>query len=243
MNNSILKIANLSKIYSSGTKSETQALKDVSFSLNDSEITGLIGSNGAGKTTLIRIIMGFETPDSGTVEFLGTSTLDLEVRNLIGYQSDLQFRSKRFNLYNYLTFIGKIKGLDNPSSRIDDLLVSFNLKDAKYKNLTALSKGMRQKVELISTFLNKPKLVVLDEPTAALDPPSVFELRDFLTEYKKSGSTILFSSHHLTEVEKVSDRVIFIDHGKLLDDIVTAKSEPGILEEKFRQFETKRGLN
>ncbi len=240
MENNILSINNLSKTYSAGKKGETKALADVSFSLNSSEITGLIGPNGAGKTTLIRILMGFEKADSGNVEFLGTSTLDLSVRNKIGYQSDLQFRSKTFTLKNYLKFHSEICGLDDSESRIADLLSSFSMSDTADKKLSALSKGMRQKVELIVAFLNNPQLVVLDEPTAALDPPSVFELRDFISKYRENGSTVLFSSHHLTEVEKVCDRVIFIDSGKIISDIKLAEVEHGFIEEAFRKYESER---
>lgn len=240
MENTILNISNLSKSYSKGKKGETQALRDVSFALHEKEITGLIGPNGAGKTTLIRILMGFEKADTGNVEFLGKSTLDLSVRNDIGYQSDLQFRSKSFTLKSFLKFHAEITKLENADERINSLLSAFSLSDAAEKKLSALSKGMRQKAELAVAFLNKPRLVVLDEPTAALDPPSVFELRDFINKYRDNGSTVLFSSHHLTEVEKICDRVIFIDGGRIISDIIISEAEPGFLEESFRKYESER---
>lgn len=240
MNKDILTIRNLSKTYSQGKRSETKALQDVSFTLHDNEITGLIGPNGAGKTTLLRIIMGFEKQDNGSVEFLQKSTLDLDVRNLIGYQSDLQFRGKEFSLIDYLFFHADVMNISNSNDTINNLLSAFSLNDAKFKKLTALSKGMRQKAELAVSFLNKPQLVVLDEPTAALDPPSVFELRDFIKNYRSTGATVLFSSHHLTEVEKICDRVIFIDSGKIVSDIMISEAAPGILEESFRRYESER---
>lgn len=240
MKKTILDIKNLSKTYSPGKKAETLALSDVSFALGENEITGLIGPNGAGKTTLIRILMGFEKPDSGSVEFLGKSTLDLSVRNNIGYQSDLQFRSKTFSLKKYLKFQAEICGLEDAELKIELLLSAFSMSGAVHKKLSELSKGMRQKAELIVAFLNEPQLLVLDEPTAALDPPSVFELRDFINKYRDNGATILFSSHHLTEVEKVCDRVIFIDSGKIVSDIKIAEVEPGFLEEAFRKYESER---
>ena len=233
-------INNVSKIYGKGKKSETNALSDVSFSLHDSEITGLIGPNGAGKTTLTKILMGFENADSGSIEYKGKSTLDLEVRDRIGYQSDLQYRSNSFTVGSYLKFHSELYGINDIESRITQLLTEFSLMDAYHKKLGALSKGMRQKVELVLAFLNQPELIVLDEPTAALDPPSVFELRDFIKKYKQNGATILFSSHHLTEVEKICDRVIFIDSGRIVSDLLVAETEPGFLEEAFRKYESER---
>jgi len=108
------------------------------------------------------------------------------------------------------------------------------------KSLQALSKGMRQKIELIQAFLGNPKLVVLDEPTASLDPPSIFELRDFLLKRKEEGITVLFSSHNLTEVEKVCDRVLFINEGSICGDYKMAQAEAGFLEEAFRKHTSER---
>jgi ABC-type multidrug transport system ATPase subunit len=240
MKQALLNIENIGKTYMADTKRETVALDEVSFSLYSNEITGLIGPNGAGKTTLIRILMGFEIPDNGTISFLNKSTIDLSIRDSIGYQSDLQFRSKSIELYSYMKIHSDLYGIEEADSVINELLNSFGLSGAKYKRLSELSKGMRQKLELAATFLNKPKLVILDEPTAALDPPSVFELRDYLYKYKMSGGTVLFSSHHLTEVEKICDRVIFIDNGKILRDYYVSETEPGFLEEAFRKYESER---
>ncbi|MBX3042682.1 MAG: ABC transporter ATP-binding protein [Candidatus Kapabacteria bacterium] len=240
MKETILSVNNLTKIYSKGTKGETKALDNVCFELSNSEITGLIGPNGAGKTTLIRIIMGFDKPDSGTVSFLGKPTTELSVRNLIGYQSDLQFRSKYMTLFSYLKFHCEIRELFNFDDKIMELLRYFNLQSSADKNLSALSKGMRQKAELVAAFVVNPKLLIFDEPTAALDPPSVFELRDFIMNYKKTGATIIFSSHHLTEVEKICDRVLFIQSGQIISDINTSKTESGFMEEAFRKYETER---
>jgi ABC-2 type transport system ATP-binding protein len=240
MKQNILKINSVSKSYKNRRNSTTNALINVSFELNSSEIVGLIGPNGAGKTTLLRIIMGFEQSDSGSVEFLGKSTMDLDVRDKIGYQSDLQFRSNEFTVYNYLKFHSELYGISDYNILINSLLKDFSLSDSSDKKLSSLSKGMRQKVELILAFLNNPQLIILDEPTAALDPPSVFELRDFIKKFKNNGATILFSSHHLTEVEKVCDRVIFIDSGSIISDILVSEAEPGYLEESFRKYESER---
>ncbi len=235
--NIILNVENISKIYS---KKALKALDCVSFSLFENEVVGLIGPNGAGKTTLIRIIMAYETPNEGKIEFLGKSTSDIEIRDKIGYQADLQYRSKTFTVWNYLKLHSELYQIENYEEILENFLKKFSLIDAKNKKLDSLSKGMRQKLELIIAFMNNPKLVILDEPTSALDPPSVFELRDFINEYKSNNNSILFSSHHLTEVEKICDRVIFIDEGKIISDVYLKNTEIGFLEKVFKNYETER---
>jgi ABC-2 type transport system ATP-binding protein len=239
-NENVVKFENVSKTYNSKSKLPTVALDSVSFELNKDEITGLIGPNGAGKTTLLRILLGFEQADNGTVSIHGHDTLDLSIRNKIGYQSDLQFRSSTLTVYEYLSIHCKLYNIDNMHERISDLLNEFKMTGSANKKLDALSKGMRQKIELIMAFLNQPELVVLDEPTAALDPPSVFELRDYITRYKTTGATILFSSHHLTEIEKICNRVLFIDSGKIAADVKIDENSAGFLEEAFRRYEQER---
>jgi ABC-2 type transport system ATP-binding protein len=113
-------------------------------------------------------------------------------------------------------------------------LESFHITGAVRRKLSDLSKGMRQKIELVAAFLGDPKLVILDEPTAGLDPPSVFELRDFIELKKKEGVNILFSSHNLTEVEKSCDRVLAINNGSLTGDFLMKDAEPGFLESVFK---------
>jgi ABC-2 type transport system ATP-binding protein len=235
-----LKVDNINMTFNKRSKNPTRALVDFSMSINPGEVVGLIGPNGAGKTTLIRLIMGFERPDSGSISVFGIDNSNFHYKEFVGFQSDNQYRTKALNTFDFLQFHSKLAGLRNNQEQIKDLLDYFKLSNALDKSLVSLSKGMRQKVELIVAFLGKPKLVILDEPTAALDPPSVFELRDFITEQKSRGVTILFSSHHLTEVEKVSDRIVFIDSGELKGDVNTHDVGPGFIEEAFRRYESER---
>jgi ABC-2 type transport system ATP-binding protein len=233
-------IENVSKTYNKRSKYPTKALADVSFKLNSGEVTGLIGPNGAGKTTLLRILLGFEKPDTGKVILNDKHNLEIEARTGLGYQSDLQFRSKAITVSMYLEMQSKLAGFDKNKDEITYLMESFHLTGNATKNLAALSRGMRQKVELISAFIGNPSIVFLDEPTAALDPPSVFELRDFINKKRLEKITILFSSHHLTEVEKICDRVLFINNGVLSGDVDLKTQETGFLEEAFRKYETER---
>ncbi len=233
-------IENLFKTFNKRGKFPTKALNDVSFKLNPSEVTGMIGPNGAGKTTMMRIVLGFETYDSGNVLCFGESPVSINAKKEIGFQSDSQFRSKTVKVKEYLQIQSKLAGYCKNDEQIDNYLEIFHLANAAGKSLVSLSRGMRQKIELIQAFLGNPRMVILDEPTAGLDPPSVFELRDFINHQKQNGITVLFSSHHLSEVEKVCDRVLFIQEGKLEGDYHLKDLETGFLEEAFKKYEQER---
>ncbi len=235
-----LQVNNINMTFNKRSKLPTRALKNFSMSINPGEVVGLIGPNGAGKTTLIRLIMGFEKPDSGSISVFGVENSSFQYKKYVGFQSDNQYRTKAIKTFDFIEFHSKLAGFPNNQEQIRELLEYFKLSNAFDKTLVSLSKGMRQKLELITAFLGKPKLVILDEPTAALDPPSVFELRDFIAGQKSRGVTILFSSHHLTEVEKVSDRIVFIDSGELKGDVNTHEVGPGFIEEAFRRYESER---
>jgi ABC-2 type transport system ATP-binding protein len=235
-----IEVNKVSKTFNKGSKNTTKALDDVSFSLKQGEVTGLIGPNGAGKTTLMRIILGFESSDTGDVKLFGKSPFELEAREKIGFQSDSQFRTKRLSVMQFLMLNAGLSLKGSTKDEIVFLLETFHMTQAADKKLSDLSKGMRQKIDLINAFLNTPELVMLDEPTAALDPPSVFELRDFINKQKEKNVTVLFNSHHLTEVEKVCDRVLFINEGKLQGDYRLSEVGDGFLEEAFRRYEQER---
>jgi ABC-2 type transport system ATP-binding protein len=164
----------------------------------------------------------------------------LEVRQVIGYQADCQFRSKSITVQQFLELHASLLGPNHENHQIEDLLKQFTLADASKRSISALSKGMRQKLELVLAFLGAPQIVFLDEPTASLDPPSIFELRDFLAARKSTGITVFFSSHNLTEVENVCDRVLFILEGSLVADYPMVSVKPGFLEEAFRKHLVER---
>lgn len=228
-----ISVHNVSKTFGARSRSPVHALKNVSFSVEEKGIVGLIGPNGAGKTTLLRILLGYLEPDSGAVSLFGSLSESLAVRSSLGYQADSQFRSKRVRVREFLELHAALLGLADDGS-ISSLLRTFHLMAYQHRSLADLSKGLRQKVELVLAFLGTPRLVFLDEPTASLDPPSVFELRDFLLDRKQSNATIFFSSHNLSEVEHVCDRVLFINEGRLVGDYVMSGRRRGFLEKKFR---------
>lgn len=238
MENIPIKISGLSKTYNAKSKFPVKALKAVDLEIYDNTVCGLIGPNGAGKTTLMKHILGFLKPDKGEVRIYGKSPDDLKAKSLIGYQADNQFRSKSIKVFDFLLLQSSLAGFDNNDDQIRYYLESFHITGAAMKKLSDLSKGMRQKIELVSAFLGKPSLVILDEPTAGLDPPSVFELRDFIEAKKQENVNVLFSSHNLTEVEKTCDRVIAINNGTLTGDFNMKDTEPGFLEKVFTDRST-----
>lgn len=232
----------VAKTYNSGKKIEVEALKNVSFSVQQGEVVGLIGPNGAGKSTLLRILLGLINADAGSsVTIFGQHPESLAARAHIGYQADTQFRSSTVNVRAFLEFHAFLAGQQNPEVQVAALLEQFSLAKPAHRSLSSLSKGMRQKVELILAFVGTPKLVFLDEPTASLDPPSVFELRDFLAGQKSKGLTVFFSSHNLTEVENVCDRVLFINDGTLVGDYAMNRRKSKFLEQAFRKHLVERG--
>ena len=232
---SVIYANKLSKTYTQFFKPPVKALHDVSFSVNEGEVVGLIGPNGAGKSTLLRLLLGFLPADSGEVKLFNEHPESLRSRSRIGYQADSQYRAKNVSVKSFLHLHADLLGTEHVREHILHLLRTFELDNAYDRSLSSLSKGMRQKLELVFAFLGMPKLVFLDEPTAALDPPSVFVLRDFLAEQKKTGLTVLFSSHHLTEVESICDRIIFINDGTVVEDSPMKEIGQGHLEELFRK--------
>jgi ABC-2 type transport system ATP-binding protein len=231
---------NISKTFKANSASPVHALRNVSFSVNKGEIVGLIGPNGAGKSTLLRILLGFMNADDGIVSLFGHHPESLAARKMIGYQGDSQFRTNTLQVQTFLELHAALVGLNGGTDHIGDLLKQFNLHAAAHFSLSALSKGMRQKLELVLAFLGNPQIVFLDEPTASMDPPSVFELRDFLEYRKDSGTTVFFSSHNLSEVENVCDRVLFINQGVILADYDMKKRKRGFLEKAFRKHLVER---
>jgi ABC-2 type transport system ATP-binding protein len=225
----------ITKTFKPRSKHPVHALTNVSFSVSRGEVVGLIGPNGAGKTTLLRILLGFLDSDEGSAKILGDHPESLAARECLGYQADSQFRSKQLSVMQFMELHAALLGTSLPEGQIGDLLKRFSIGNTADRSLGSLSQGMRQKVELALAFLGSPDVVFLDEPTASLDPPSVFELRDFLAARKQSGVTVFFSSHNLTEVENICDRVLFILDGKIQAEYSLESVQKGFLEEAFRR--------
>ncbi len=215
----MLNVENLVKDYTTGfLRKKVRVLKGVSFSVNKGEIFGFVGPNGAGKTTTFKTILGFVPPTSGRVEIMGKPLGDVDVKKHIGYLPENPY------FYDYLTgeellrYMGELHGLNGSglTKRVDELLEKVNMSHAKRVQLRKYSKGMLQRVGVAQALINDPEFLILDEPMSGLDPMGQREIRELILEQKKKGKTILLSSHILSDVEALCDRVGVIIGGRVV---------------------------
>jgi ABC-2 type transport system ATP-binding protein len=194
---------------------ETQAVADVSFSVDPGEIFGLLGPNGAGKTTTIRMMLDIFKPDAGTVSVFG-GALDLEKKRRIGYMPEDRGLYKDLKLEPTLVYLATLKGLDEKTAqaRLGTWLERLELAEHRQKKVQELSKGMQQKAQIIATLLHEPDLIVIDEPFAGLDPVSTRLVKQILEEQRGAGRSILMSTHQMYQVEALCDRIVLIDEGR-----------------------------
>ncbi|MFN3550364.1 MAG: ABC transporter ATP-binding protein [Endomicrobiia bacterium] len=210
----MIKIQNITKTFGSIT-----ALKNVCFNINDNEILGLLGPNGAGKTTLMRIITGFLLPDNGEIFIDNISPKTekdfLKIKQLIGYLPENNPLYEDLNVFEYLNFIAESRNVVEPKKRIKEIIEICNLNEVIFRNISELSKGYRQRVGFACAIIHNPKILILDEPTAGLDPNQAHEVRQLIKEFKKD-KTIILSTHILSEVEEVADKVVIINKGNIV---------------------------
>src|SRR6184192_1098385 len=195
------------------------AVDHISFEVQKGEIVGFLGPNGAGKTTTMRMLTCFLPPTSGTATVAGFDVLEqpLEVKKRIGYLPEMPPLYPEMGTAEYLSFVGKLKGLSGAelSKRIDYVCERCAIADVKKKLLGRLSKGYRQRVGLAQAIIHNPDVLILDEPTAGLDPKQINETRDLIRGLA-GDHTIILSTHILPEVEQTCQQVIIINKGKLV---------------------------
>src|SRR5213596_3655939 len=195
------------------------AVDHISFEVQKGEIVGFLGPNGAGKTTTMRMLTCFLPPTSGTATVAGFDVLEqpLEVKRRIGYLPETPPLYQEMIADEYLSFVGKLKGLSGAelSKRVDYVCDRCAIDDVKKKLLGRLSKGYRQRVGLAQAIIHNPDVLILDEPTAGLDPKQINETRDLIKSLA-GDHTIILSTHILPEVEQTCERVIIINKGKLV---------------------------
>lgn len=216
----MIKIEHLHKTYRSGfLMKPKQALKDVSFCVEPGQVYGFIGPNGAGKSTTIKVLTGLLNFDSGSVLINGVSPRSVKSREFIGYSPEQPY------FYDYLTgrellkFYGKLVGLEGAEldKRIQWSLELLHAdKDWIDRRLRSYSKGMMQRVGIAQSILSKPKLLILDEPMSGLDPMGRRDVREAIQELNRTGVTVFYSSHLLSDVESISHKVAMIVDGKIV---------------------------
>ena len=220
-----------------GRTTETVGLAGLDLSVRRGEVFGLLGLNGAGKTTAIKLIMGLHLPTKGTVEVLGRPAADLAVMARIGYAPEAAYLNKALTGRETLRLFAALSGLPaaGREERVERMLASVGLGHAGDRRLSSYSKGMLQRVSLGQALLHDPELVVLDEPVTGLDPLAIREVRELVLWLKGAGKTVLFSSHDMSEVEQVCDRVAILSGGRLVKTLEHREwaGRPGALETAF----------
>lgn len=215
----MIKIENLTKYYG-----DLCAVDHVSFEINKGEILGLLGPNGAGKTTIYRILTGYLRPTSGMIKVKDYNIYDhlLEIKRLVGYLPEAAPIYHEMLVFDYLSYIADIRGVDKSKklAHLRDLADLCSLNEVMHYTVSELSKGYRQRVGIAHALMGDPEILVLDEPTAGLDPNQIVETREIIRRIGKE-KTIVFSTHILSEAEATCDRVVIIDKGqKVADDTI-----------------------
>lgn len=235
----VLSLKNLTMNYSG-----KQVLNGIHLDVYQGEIIGYIGPNGAGKSTTLKIMLGLVDGYDGEVELFGQNiaTADHTYKRRIGYVAENAEIYDNLTAAEYLTFIGELYGLDHnfAEEKALQLMGAFDMQDVFDTRISSFSKGMRQKVLIISSLLHDPDLIFLDEPLSGLDANSVMIIKDILEQLAAKGKTIFYSSHIMDVVEKISNRIVLLIDGKIAADGTFAelkeKNKAGSLEGIFNQL-------
>ena len=216
MKNCVVKVSNLVKIFD-----KRKIIKNISFDVSENSVVGILGKNGAGKTTLLGMLMGLILPSSGKIEILGED-LNIkknEILKKINFQSPYVDLPKKMTVEQNLYFYSRLYGIKNFKDIINDLVDKLKMKDLINKSYGSLSAGQKTKVNLCKALINNPKLLLLDEPTASLDPETSIFIREFLLKFqKKNNSSILITSHNLDEIQSICSKIILLKFGTVVSD-------------------------
>jgi ABC-2 type transport system ATP-binding protein len=237
----MIKSENLTKtFYNFWGKPKTKALSGLNITVEKGAVTGLLGPNGAGKSTLMKLILGHLYPTSGTLRVLDKSPRDVLSKRFIGYLPERTSFYKNLNASETLHFFADLLGLDKKEAdkRIGQLINMVGLDGIGNRRVGEFSNGMRKRLGLAQAMLNDPELLLLDEPTAGLDPVGCREVKDLIKVLKNRGKTILMTTHLLADVQDVSDKILILYGGKLqasgsINELLAIKDEILIRTEKI----------
>ncbi|MBI0582795.1 MAG: ABC transporter ATP-binding protein [Methanomassiliicoccus sp.] len=208
----VLSCRNISKTYGNRfTRGNIRALDRASFSIQEGEICGLVGPNGAGKSTMIKLIMGIEPKDEGTVDMNG-----LDPRVALGYVPERPTFFEDLSAYYNLLYFARLTGAQDPEGTSRRLIDEFGLKGRGDDRVSSFSKGMKQRLAIARGVVHGPKVLIMDEPFSGLDPGMMIELRSLLKALKTSGMAMLLSSHELNEIDQLCDSIQFIKAGRIV---------------------------
>lgn len=221
-----LEAKNISKSFQQNT-----ALNNVSFNVEPNKIYGLLGPNGAGKTTLIRIITQIFMPDAGEIILNGEKLSDKHT-NFIGYMPEERGMYKKMKVGEHLIYFAQIRNFSKREAeeKINYWLNKLDIESWRNKTIEELSKGMQQKIQFIATVLHEPKLLILDEPFSGLDPIASEVIKNEIFELNKKGTTILFSTHRMENVEEICEDILLINKGNII-----LQGEVSAIKQQFKQ--------
>ncbi|MBE6147338.1 MAG: ATP-binding cassette domain-containing protein [Firmicutes bacterium] len=206
----MLKVENITKYYG-----KNLAVDNLSFTVNQGEIFGLLGANGAGKTTTFRIIMGLLEANKGNVT-LNDKKIDYSVTNKIGFVTEERSLLTKLTVHEQIEYYGILKGMNKEKieKELDNWLKKFHIEEYKKRKIKELSKGNQQKIQFISAVINHPKLLILDEPFTGLDPINVEMFKNAIRDLQKEGCAIIFSSHQMEHIELFCEKLMILVKGK-----------------------------
>jgi ABC-2 type transport system ATP-binding protein len=227
----LLELRNLKKYYAT-----QKAVDDISFSIDTGSIFGLLGPNGAGKTTLLRMITGIFYPDSGDIIFNDKKFDPLKDNRFIGYMPEERGLYKKMKIGEQALYLAQLKGLSRSEAmeKIKYWFTRLGMESWWNKKVEDLSKGMSQKLQFVITVLHEPKLVILDEPFSGLDPLNASLIKDEIFELAKKGSTVIFSTHRMEQVEEICDHIVLVNQGKKILDGTVQNVKQQYKENIFR---------
>ncbi len=231
----LIEAKNLCKYYG-----RFSAIQDISFSVDSGSITAFLGPNGAGKSTTIKIITGFLAPSSGTASIAGHNMFEdrLNGSTQLGYVSEFAALYPDMHVHAYLRYIAALRNIakKDQKSALDTVCEQCHLQEVWKKPIRKLSKGFRQRVALAQAIIHKPKVLILDEPSAGLDPNQIQVMRSFIKDYAAEDRTVLLSTHILQEVEALADNVLVIHQGQLQFNGPLSELSSDGLEDRFRRI-------
>ena len=220
----ILEVHNLKKYFAT-----QKAVDDISMNIEEGSIFGLLGPNGAGKTTLLRMITGIFYPDSGEIIFNGKKFNPEKDVEQIGYMPEERGLYKKMKIGEQAVYLAQLKGLSkaDANTKIKAWFERLEMESWWNKKVEDLSKGMSQKLQFVTTVLHNPKLIILDEPFSGLDPVNANLIKDEIFNLAKNGTTVIFSTHRMEQVEEICDHIVLVNKGKKILDgtLVNIKNE------------------
>jgi ABC-2 type transport system ATP-binding protein len=237
MNNAAVSIRSLTKVYPQPFRRRSVvAIRNLNLQIEPGQIYGLLGPNGSGKSTTLKIILGLVSPTSGETRIFGRDSAEVASREVVGFLPENPYFYKYLTAVETLRFFGRLSGLHGRplQARIAELLDTVGLTDARDRRLGTYSKGMLQRIGLAQAMIHDPQLLVLDEPTAGVDPRGSREIGDLILGLKTRGITILLSSHLLAQAQEICDRVCILSAGALvvegpLRDLVCRRNQTELI--------------